>query len=152
MKRMTTFILVALGFGLGHLTLGTHLYVLAQDPNCVQEVYDPNTLPAAIDPTVVDGLLLPPIPGVSTWEVDVGKFNRTGKACDPEGHAFDVALVSGTSPATITVDVANQTWTVATESLPGVNVVVVEATDTYGAAQRFTICWLGTGNQAPVLY
>ena len=132
--------------------LGRPLYVLAEDPNCVQPEYLVSRLPAGLDPNLVEGLLLPPVPGdEATWKVAVGKFNRTAAACDPEGHSFELSLVASTAPVTLSLDAAAATWTLATESLPGVNCVVVEATDAYGAAQRFTVLWLGTGNRPPVL-
>lgn len=132
---------------------GRPLYVFAGDPNCVQPEYLVSRLPAELNPNLVDGLLLPPVPSdETTWEVNVGKFNRTAVACDPEGHAFELALVSATAPVTLTLDTGAGTWTLATESLPGVNCVVVEATDAYGVGQRFTVLWLGTGNRPPVLH
>lgn len=151
MKRKLAFCaLVAAGY---LFASGTHLYVLAGDPNCVQPLYETTQLPEGIDPNVVQGFLLPPQtePNVA-WEIQVGKFNRTGRACDPEGHPFDIECLSATVPVTLSLDIEDGTWTLATESLPGVNCVVIEATDAYGAVTRFTVAWLGVGNQAPRLY
>ena len=154
MKSRIAFIAIAVGGGLlAHVLFSRPLYVLAGDSVCEQPIYELTRLPAEIDPNLVQGLLLPPIAGDEvTWECQVGKFNRSGRACDPEGHAFDVTVVEATSSTTVYASTADELWTLACETLPGVNIVVLDATDAYGATQRFTVAWLGVGNHGPVLY
>jgi len=153
MKSRIAFIAIAVGGGLlAHVLFSRPLYVLAGDDVCVQPIYEVTRLPAGIDPNLVQGLLLPPIPGdETTWEMQVGKFNRSGRACDPEGHVFDVVVVEATSSTTVYVSTDEGIWTLACETLPGLNLVVLDATDAYGATQRFTVAWLGVGNERPVL-
>ena len=154
MKSKIAFIVIAVGGGfLAHTLFSRPLYVLAGDSVCEQPIYEITRLPIEIDPNLIQGLLLPPIPGdEETWEMQVGKFNRSARACDPEGHPFDITVVEATSSATVYASTADEIWTLACETLPGVNIVVVDATDVYGATQRFTVAWLGVGNNGPVLY
>jgi len=151
-SRMILLAVALVGGILLHVVFPSTMYLLAEEV-CVQPIYPVTRLPMEIDPNLVDGLLLPPIPGdEETWEMQVGKFNRSGRACDPEGHAFDIVVVEATSSTTVYASTADEIWTLACESLPGVNRVVLDATDTYGAVQRFTVIWLGVGNEPPVLY
>jgi len=155
MKSRIAFVAIAVGGGLlAHVLFSRPLYVLAGDDVCVQPIYEVTRLPAGIDPNLVQGLLLPPIPGdETTWEMDVGKYVRApALACDPNGHPFEIVHIEGTTAASLDHNKQAGTWSFSCESLPGTNKQVFDANDIYQARQRFTVIWLGVGNEPPVLY
>lgn len=139
------------------------LVLLAADANdCVVWRVDPNLVPYLADIVDVNeawGHLLPPRPGdVNDWEIDCGKFQRLpARACDPEGDAFSIAFVAGTSPATVYQDRDAGTWWFTAEVLAGVNVWRFRATDAPLYADPATSVWWVTcwgakpPNTAPVV-
>jgi hypothetical protein len=99
------------------------------------------------------GVVLPPVTADPTrWEVPRGAYSRTGRACDPDGDAFSVELVSATIPAEVAVDPAAGTWTLTATipRTPRKHLVHLRATDEFGASQDFLVP-LARENAAPRL-
>lgn len=162
MRSRKLVILVALLALLG-LAWGRTFVLMAAEPNaCIQESMSPALVPWTIDPSLIQGSLLPAIPGSQNgWQVPRGKWTRTARACDPEGHPFTIEFVEGPAPATVSYDPAAQTWTVVVENLPvGKHLFVFKATDSPGPdydgpKTRFVtiaVEGLPSVNEKPVLF
>lgn len=131
---------------------------LGQAP-CVPIDYR-SQVPFAVDANVIQGLVLPGIMDATAgprWELPSGKFNRSGTCCDAEGDPIAIKVLLSPTPAT--VEVKGGTWTLACDLLPGLNLIVVEATDDpswrFGQpmSRLYTVIVNGTAplNTAPVL-
>jgi len=123
-----------------------------EDPNiCAQPVWI-GPAPFAFDPNLVVGLL------IDCHEVRAGKFNRTGRVCDPDGDPVDVELLAGPAGMEVTQDLEASTWTLAGELAPGLHAIVVCAIDRplYGDPNETVVTILVNAerppNRAPVLY
>lgn len=125
--------------------------VLLSDPNaCVPRDYR-QVVPAWVGlPAEVEGRILPPIPGdPNIWEVPRGEFSRTARACDPDGDPFTVTFISGTSPATVSLNLQDGTWTLRATVGKGLNQWSLRADDGEDS-QVFAVVCVGE-NLAPVL-
>jgi len=93
------------------------------DPNaCIQTVWG-GPLPAGVEPNDVAGTL------IACETIVAGKYNRTGRACDPDGDPIDVELVAGPPDLTIDLDREASTWSIACELAPGLHALVFRARD-----------------------
>ena len=150
-RRLYLLPLLLVASGWGH-TCG----VLADDPNCIQPNFDPNVvdfnLPAGV---VIRGALIhprPQAPAPATWQVPAGKYNRVGKACDPDGDAIvSIEILAATVPATVSLQPISGTWTLAADLVAGLNVFTVRAFDVPGDECIVTLV-LWARNRRPVLY
>lgn len=122
------------------------------DPNiCLQPVWI-GPAPFAFDPNAIQGLL------IDCHQVRAGKFNRTGRVCDPDGDPVDVELLAGPAGMDVTQDVEASTWTLAGELAPGLHAIIVCAIDRplYGDPNETIVTILVDAvrppNRAPVLY
>jgi len=97
MRSRKLVILVALLALLG-LAWGRTFVLMAAEPDaCIQQSMSPSLVPWTIDPSLIQGSLLPAIPGDQNgWQVTAGRWERTARACDPEGHPFTIEFVFGT--------------------------------------------------------
>jgi len=122
------------------------------DPNaCLQPVWI-GPAPFACDPNIVQGLL------IDCHQVTAGKFNRTGRVCDPDGDPVDVELLAGPAGMEVTQDLEASTWTLAGELAPGLHAIIVCAVDRplWGDPNETIVTILVDAvrppNRAPVLY
>jgi hypothetical protein len=98
------------------------MFVVVADPNCVQTSWG-GPIPFAYDPNGVAGVL------IDVEEVTAGKYNRTGRFCDPEGDPVTVELLAGPAGMQVTQDDQAQTWTIAGDVPIGVTAIIVRAID-----------------------
>jgi hypothetical protein len=143
------------------LAQATVFAAVAAEPNaCIPLIYPQTLVPYPVpDANESWGHLLPPIPGdPNTWSRSAGKFQRPAAgACDPEGDAFGIEYLGGTSAATPTYDPAAGAWSFTAEVLVGLNVWRFRAVDSPANAEPaeslwWVTCWgEGRANTAPVL-
>lgn len=119
-------VLIAAILAMGELldtraTNGT-TFVLLADANCVQTAWG-GPIPFAYDPNTVAGVL------IDVEDVTAGKYNRTGRCCDPEGDPFTIELLVAPAGMQVTQDAAAGTWTLAGDLTIGVHAIVVHAVD-----------------------
>mgnify|MGYP001559767186 CR=1 FL=1 len=160
MKRQIRYPLIAAAIFLWAMLLLWAARAWGQTP-CVSIDYRLQ-VPASLDPngTDLNSLILPPalLNGGPVWEAPSGKFNRTGPCCDAEGDPFVITVISSPTPANVTLSADKKTWTLVCDLLPGLNLIVVQATDLppYGPPASRTYTILANGlprpNTAPVLY
>jgi len=121
------------------------------DPNaCIQTVWG-GPLPAGVEPNDVAGTL------IDVERVVAGKYNRNGRACDPDGDPIAIELIAGPPDLTIDLDGETSTWSIACELAPGIHALVFRARDqpVYGDPCDLTVTILveatAPPNAAPVL-
>lgn len=137
------------------LMIATAFFLMAAGNDCVITDYRANVpgwmnLPPASE---LPGVVLPIVSGDPTaWELPIGPWSRTAPACDPDGDAYTVELVSASLPVTITQDFAAGTWTLSANipQRPRKHLIIVRATDEWGGSQDFILPVART-NRPPVL-
>lgn len=157
----TLVLLVALVF------LGVGVFVAksqGSNTSCVPHIYDASTIPFDYEEEVVQGRILPPVVPSTVdeqlvWIVDEGPLTRVGRACDPDGDPFSVAIVSSSISAEVLVDLQDGTWTLyIPNATPGVHILVISAMDTPSdpdatpkTSYVTVILKVRRGNDAPIL-
>lgn len=98
-------------------------FAAVADPNGCTQVTWAGPIPFEYDPNEVAGIL------IDVEEVTAGKFNRTGRYCDPEGDPVTIDLLVGPPGMQVTQDDAGKTWTLAGDVPIGVTAIIVRAID-----------------------